>query len=119
LANDLGKISPKMRMSIVIIPVAIPTALDLKVEMAMDVAMAEAPIFTRLFPIRIVVKSVWESSFIFKIRCPVFEPSLAICRAFILLIEKRAVSEEEKKPDKKRHITSNINSKVIKTEYYP
>jgi len=37
----------------------------------------------------------------------------------ILLIEKRAVSEEEKKPDKKRQITSTVNSKVIKVEYHP
>ncbi len=85
----------------------------------MDVAMAEAPIFTRLFPIKIVVKRVWESSFISKISDPVFEPSLAMWSALILLIENRAVSEEEKKPDKKRHITSNVNSKVIKVEYHP
>jgi len=103
----------------VMIPVAIPTALDLKYEMAMDVAIAEAPIFTRLFPISIVVKSVWESSFIFKISIPVLDPSFAICRALTLLIEKRAVSEEEKKPDNKRPKTSIVNSKVIKTEYNP
>ena len=100
-------------------PVAIQTALDLKYEMAMEVAMAEAPIFTRLFPIKIVVKSVWESSFIFKIKSPVLEPSLAIWRALILLMEKRAVSEEEKKPDKKRPITSSVNSKVIKANNNP
>ncbi len=100
-------------------PVAMPTALDLKVEMAMDVAIAEAPILTRLFPIRIVVKRVWESSFIFKIKSPVLEPSLAICKALILLIEKSAVSEEEKKPDKKRHIISIVNSKVIKMDNNP
>ena len=100
-------------------PVAIPTAFDLKYESAMDVAMADAPIFTRLFPIKIVVNNVCESSFIVKINCPVLEPSFAICRALTLLMEKRAVSEEEKKPDNKRPITSNVNSKVIKTENNP
>jgi len=34
-------------------------------------------------------------------------------------MENMAVSEEEKKPDKKRQITSNVNSKVIKPEYNP
>ena len=52
--------------------------MDLKYEMAIDVATAEAPILTRLFPIRIVVKRVWESFFILKINCPVLEPSFAI-----------------------------------------
>ena len=47
-------------------------------DMAMDVATAEAPILTRLFTIRIVVKRVWESFFILKINCPVLEPSFAI-----------------------------------------
>jgi hypothetical protein len=31
-------------------------------------------------------------------------------------MEKRAVSEEEKKPDKRRHITSKVNSKVSTTK---
>jgi hypothetical protein len=98
------------------VPVAMPTALDLRYEMAIDVAIAEAPMLTKLFPIRMVVKSVWESCFIFKINCPVLEPSLAIWSAFILLMEKSAVSEEEKKLDKKMHITSTVNSKTIKTK---
>ncbi len=81
--------------------------------MAIEVAIADAPILTRLFPIKIVVKRVWESSFICKISSPDFVPSFAICNALTLLIEKRAVSEDEKNPDKNRHIISNVNSNVI------
>jgi len=81
--------------------------------MARDVAMDEAPIFTRLFPIRMVVKSVWEFFFILKISLPLPEPSFAMWRALTLLMVKRAVSEAEKNPDKKRLITKRIISKVI------
>ena len=58
VATDLGRISPKISMNNVMIPVAIPTALLAKISIARDVAIAEAPILTRLFPIRMVVKSV-------------------------------------------------------------
>ena len=54
-----------------------------------------------------------ESLFISMINWPVLDPSLAIWRALIFEMEKRAVSDDEKKPDKKRHITNSVTSNVI------
>lgn len=97
-------------------PVAIPTALDLKYEMAMAVAIAEAPMLTRLFPIRMVVSNVWEFSFICIINRPVLVPSLEIWSAFTLLIEKSAVSDDEKKPERKRQMINKVSSMVNKVK---
>ncbi len=54
---DFGKISPKIRIIIVITPVAIPTALFENIFKETAVAKAAAPTFTTLLPIRIVERS--------------------------------------------------------------
>ena len=87
--------------------------------MAIFVARAEAQILTRLLPIRIVVRSLWESSFICIINLSTLDPSFERCMALIWLIEYSAVSEDEKKPDKKRQSRRIINSVVIKLKYLP
>jgi len=63
-----------------------------------------------------VVSRAWESSFISKISLPLLDPSLAIWRAFTFEIEKSAVSEDEKKPDKKRQKINRVTSKVMETK---
>ena len=54
VAIDLGNISPKIKIRKVIMPVAIPTALSETSLIVTAVAMAEAPTFTMLLPMRIV-----------------------------------------------------------------
>jgi hypothetical protein len=49
----------------------------------------------------------------------ILDPSFERWSAFTWLIENRAVSEDEKKPDKKRQIISIINSIVIKLSGLP
>jgi len=100
VAMDLGKTSPKTSIRKVIPPVAIPTAKFGNVFMARVVARAAAPTLTRLFPIKMVVRSVWGSAFNFLIRKEDFFPSLDIWMALVLLMEKSAVSADEKKPDR-------------------
>ena len=63
------------------------------------VARAAAPTLTRLFPIKMVVRSVCGFSFNFLIRKEVFLPSLDIWMALVLLMENNAVSADEKNPD--------------------
>jgi len=109
VAIDLGKISPKIRMTAVITPVAMPTAWLATRSMVTAVARAEAAILTMLLPIRIVERSLWESSFIFFISLSVLPPFLARYLALTLLMENKAVSAEEKNPDK--------NTRAIKTKY--
>ena len=55
VAMVFGEISPKIRISSVSTPVHIPTAALPNMRIAMDVAREEAPILTRLLPIRIVL----------------------------------------------------------------
>ena len=55
-----GVISPKIKMSSVSTPVQMPTAALPNIRIAMDVAREEAPIFTRLLPIKMVLSILPE-----------------------------------------------------------
>ena len=105
VAKDLGKISPKIKIRKVMMPVAIPTALLDTILRVIAVASAEAPTLTILLPMRIVDSKRWGSSFIFLMRVFVSPLSLARCIAFALLMENRAVSAEEKNPERKSKTT--------------
>jgi len=61
--------------------------------------LADAPTFTRLFPMRMVDSRRCGSPFIFLMRALAPSFFLARCRARVLLMEKRAVSADEKKPE--------------------
>jgi hypothetical protein len=100
VAVDLGITSPNTRIRKVMMPVAKPTAWLGNRSMTTDVARAAAPTFTILFPIRIVVKSLWGFSLIFSMSLKNRSSSLARYRILVLLIEKSEVSAEEKNPDK-------------------
>ena len=113
VATDLGMTSPKTRIRNVMIPVASPTAWFGNILMVTDVARDAAPIFTRLFPIRMEERSRWGSSFICLISKKDLVLFLARCRAFVLLMENKAVSADEKKPDNNSKITNNTTWFII------
>ena len=68
VAKDFGVISPKSKIKMVKIPVAIPAPLLPSSFVATTVAIEDAEIFTMLFPIKIVLKSFGESAVNFSTR---------------------------------------------------
>ena len=81
-------------------PVAIPIPLEPNKFVKRIVANDAAPIFTKLFPIRIVIKSLWGFFFILK---RAFAPLFSCFKSaltLIMLSDIIAVSVPEKNPDK-------------------
>jgi hypothetical protein len=91
------------------IPVAIPTDLLPNRWVVRVVVRADAEIFTILFPINIVLISLLLSSVIFKtFRARLF-PLSDIALSVYLFTVVRAVSADEKNPDKNKRIIKIIN----------
>ena len=138
VATVLGMISPKIRMTIVNIPVAIPTAvaplMPAPIERASFVASMvvreEAERFTILLPIKTALKSLPGFSMSRLTVLAVLFPSSSRLRIRILLTVVSAVSADEKKADnstrikrimscvtasasKKNHLLKNLLIKCI------
>ena len=100
LARHFGIISPKVSTSSVIIPVLMAAPASPKSFMQKTVATEEQPIFTMLFPIRIVVKALSKFSTIFRQFFARLSPrSERYLRRIVLTVEN-AVSIDEKNADK-------------------
>lgn len=98
-AKVFGVISPKTRIKNVMTPVAIPIPLDPNSSVNMIVASEAAPIFTRLFPIRIVMINLCGFCLRrYKTAAPFF-PCLTRDFTLIWLRDIRAVSTPEKNAD--------------------
>ena len=114
-------ISPNKSTTTVNIPVAIPTARLILI--ANVVASADAEIFTILFPIRIALSIFPYLSSTFIAVWALLSPSSASVLRRTLLTVVKAVSAEEKKPDKNNKINNANNcmtpsvSKIKLTPY--
>jgi hypothetical protein len=89
--------------------VAIPAPELPKKLIAKLVANAVEPILTTLLPMRIVEMGLPGCSNKRLISIARLFPSSARCRILTLFAEKMAVSDAEKKADKHKRITRNIN----------
>ena len=96
----MGVISPKINTRRVIIPVLMLTAALPNKRMVMVVAREDAVIFTMLFPIRIVLKSLPESSITFRSVRARLSPWSAKDWIRILFTVVIEVSAEEKNADR-------------------
>ena len=112
---DFGKISPNVIIMKVIIPTMIAMLIFSKYFFAKIVAREAAKMFTRLFPISIVIKTFigflnhnFNDLFDFEIKC-----SKAVGER-----EVKAVSDAEKKAEKIRKINNNTTSIPIFYVYY-
>ena len=99
-----GVISPKIRISSVSTPVHIPTAALPNMRIAMDVAREEAPILTRLLPIRIVLSIFPELPVTFRRVFAFLFPCSARVWIRILFAVVIEVSADEKNAE--RHIST-------------
>ena len=95
-------ISPKIKTNRVIIPVATPAPVFPSRSIASTVAMEEEEIFTILLPIKIALSILPESSITFPSVIAFLLPSSIMERIRIRFTVVNAVSEQEKKADKKR-----------------
>ena len=109
VASVFGEISPKIRMSIVRIPVAIPAPTLPNRRRARVVAMLDADRLTILFPIKMALSILPESSVTFNALAAFLFPSSASVIIRIRLNVVSAVSAEEKNADKNNRTTSIIN----------
>ena len=98
-ASDLGVTSPKTNIKIVITIVEIKVPLLPYKSIAIDVAIADAPILTTLFPIKIAPNNLFGFSTRLLINFAFFSLSSTIRLNLILLKETRAVSDAEKKAE--------------------
>ena len=113
VAMVFGSTSPNKMMMMVMTTVAAPTPPCPKRDTAKAVAAEEAKLFTKLFPIKIVVKSPSISDFkVATRRAPVIL-SFIICRSCTLEIDRRAVSEEEKKAEAATKATKRIAVRIM------
>ena len=94
-----GVISPNIKTSTVINPVAMATPCAPNIAVNNEVVIDVAAILTILFPINIDVNNLLESSIRVLTNLAPFTPSSSICLIFILLSDIKAVSEAEKNPD--------------------
>ena len=108
VANDFGVISPNMMMTMVKIEVAIPVALMPYKSMATRVAREEAKIFTILLPMSSALMSLDGFSISLSVLFALLLPSSAICLSFRRFAAVKAVSAEEKNPDKITRVTNKI-----------
>ena len=108
VASVFGEISPKIKIKIVSIPVAIPAPRLPKRRIAREVVRLDAERFTMLFPIRIALNILPESAVIFKTLAAFGFPSSANVRIRIWFTVVSAVSAEEKKAG-----SSNNRNKII------
>ena len=81
--------------------------------MEIAVASDEALIITRVLPMRIVVSSLWGSSFIVRNSSVTRLDSFARYLALAMPMEKRAVSEDEKKAVSNKNNNNKISSPAI------
>ena len=100
-AKVFGVISPKTKIKKVITPVAIPIPAEPNKSMNRTVAREAAPMLTRLFPMSMVIISLWGLCFILSRTDAPFLPCLTRDFTFIWLIDISAVSMPEKNADKK------------------
>ena len=106
VAMVFGVISPKMRTTTVMIPVAMLTAELPKSDCATIVASAEAEMFTRLLPIRTALSILAEFSRILRTLAALLLPSSASERIRMRLTETNDVSADEKNDDRAISTTS-------------
>ena len=108
-ANDLGVISPNTRSNKVITIIAIPIPDSPMRPISNDVAVAVAATLTSSFPIKIVVIKRRGSERKSEIMRKRRGSSFCSCFNLALVKEKKAVSEPEKKAERKRRpITKKI-----------
>ena len=109
VAIVFGVISPKIRIRIVMIPVAIATAVAPSLKLyAIVVVNEDAERFTMLFPIRMALSIFDELSVtLITIFARLF-PSSAKERILILFTVVKLVSADEKKADKNNKIINTI-----------
>jgi hypothetical protein len=118
VAKTLGVISPKIKISMVMIPVTIavafPTLLSGNKFKAIKVAKDEAKIFTKLLKTKIVVNSLFGSCNAFSTTLRFSLESAFSANSFnlSLVMELRAVSEPEKRPDNNNIIPNKTNCKI-------
>lgn len=110
VAKVFGVISPKTKIINVTTPEAAATNVaELpKMPITIDVVNEDAPIFTKLLPTKIELykRSLFSKSLITVLARP--SPSWAKFRILILFDDKKAVSEQEKTPDKAIKIKNTI-----------
>src|SRR5210317_1125098 len=108
----LGVISPNMRMARVITPTATARPLLANILYAISVARAEAPMLTRLFPMRMEVSSAL--GFLTQMPRGSRFRSRACMIAWNLALDRltKAVSDPEKNPEKTRHTNMVTHSQV-------
>ena len=109
-ASDLGVTSPNTKIKIVIAIVEIKAPLLPYKSIAIDVAMADAPMLTTLFPIKIAPNNLFGFSTSLLIIFAFFTLSSVIRLSLILLRETRAVSDAEKNAESPIRINKIINS---------
>ena len=95
LAKVLGIISPKMRITIVVIPVLILTTSDLKYLEEIIVTKLAARMFAILLPTKIVLSSSLDFPTIKVIVFPLLPPSSIICFARSIPTDIKTASEAE------------------------
>ena len=100
VASVFGEISPKIRIRKVKIPVAIPAPMLPQRLTAKVVAREDAERFTMLFPIKMALNNLPESSVIARTCFARLSPASARERRRILFTVVSAVSAEEKNADK-------------------
>jgi hypothetical protein len=81
--------------------------------MAMEVIKEDAPMFTRLFPMSMALRSLEGSLSNLLILLAPFSLFSTICFRRILLRDIRAVSEAENKPEKIKHKTRITNFQIL------
>ena len=116
VAMVLGSTSPNRMMMTVMTTVAAPTPPCPKRDTAKAVAVEDARLFTKLFPIKMVVKSPSISDFKVATRRAPYIFSLTICRSCTLERESSAVSEEEKNAEAATKAANKIVVTIIVME---